>query len=107
MLKVSDPLTISTNGNYAAEHAMSIENFINIMVLLIPVINPLIFSSPSLADAAIAGILSAVAPSSAGWLAGTLSQQALTGALTTQAPKTLGPAATMMPGIMSTGLQIG
>lgn len=101
ILKVSDSLSLSTNGNPAGEHAMSIENFVNLMQLLIPVINPLVFATPAAADAALAAALASGA-TSGGWALATLSRQALNLALTTQPRKTA-----IQPGIMSTGLQIG
>jgi phage baseplate assembly protein gpV len=100
-IKVGGALTLSTNGNPAAEHAMSIENFINLMQLLIPVINPLVFATPTAADAALATAITSGA-SSGGWLLAQLTRQALNAALLTQPKKT-----SQTPGIMSTGLQIG
>jgi hypothetical protein len=105
--KVAAALSLSSNGNNAGEHAFSVENFVNLMVFLMPIINPIVFTTPAQADAALASAITACASSSSGWLLAPLSQSALSGALATQPQKFPGPSTTSLPGVMSTGLQIG
>lgn len=107
-LKVSDDLKISTNGNDTREHVLTLENFVNMMQTMLPVINPLVFTTPQIADATIAtGILSGM--SSAGWAQAQISQQAIGIALIGQPQKLLpGPTGlALTPGVMCTGLIVG
>lgn len=95
-------------GNVAAEHPLTIEGLINLLVVLLPVVNPLVFANPAAADAAIATALTAASASS-GWTAATLSQTALATVLTSQPLKsgTLPSGLTATPGVCVTGVQVG
>lgn len=106
LLKVADTFTLGTSGNFSGEHVMTIENFVNLMAFLMPIINPLVFATPPAADAALAGALTSCA-ASAGYLAAPLSKTALVGALQSQLPKTPGTTQTIFPGICSTGFMVG
>lgn len=109
MLKVSDDLKISTNGNDAREHVMTIENFINIMQTFLPIVNPLVFTTPSQTDALLAAAI-ATSVSSAGWTAAQASQAALALAMIAQPQKVIGNPVNglaLMPGVATTGLLVG
>jgi hypothetical protein len=95
-------------GNVAAEHPLTIEGLINLLVLLLPVANPLVFANPAAADAAIATALTA-ASASGGWNVATSSQAALAAVLTSQPLKsgTLPSGLTATPGVCVTGVQVG
>lgn len=100
---------LATPGNVAAEHLLTIEGLVNLLVLLLPVVNPLALANPAAADAAIATALAGAA-ASGGWTVASLSQTALATALTTQPPKTdtlLPSGLTATPGVCVTGMQIG
>jgi hypothetical protein len=109
MLKVATPFSLSTNGNMAGEHAMSVENFANIIVGFLPIINPLVFTTPAQADALLAAAILA-ATSSGPWTAALATQSAIALALQSQPQKLIGNPVSGLaatPGIMSAGLQIG